>query len=76
MGDSARAVAAMSTALLAQRLPPLPKFDGTPGPGTDRESVYKYSLLLNHFPVDSWMDVFSCQPGFHLGFFVLEGRNS
>jgi hypothetical protein len=38
-GGSAEALTAMSTALLAQQLPPLSKFDGDPGVGANRETI-------------------------------------
>lgn len=41
-GDSAGALAAMSTALLAQQLPPLSKFDGDPGVGDNRETIKEW----------------------------------
>lgn len=36
---SAQAMAAVSTALLAQQLPPLSKFDGNTNPEDDKETV-------------------------------------
>ncbi len=42
MGYSAGAAAAMSSALLAHHLPPLPKFDGGVSLGTERESVKEW----------------------------------
>ena len=40
MGESAGALAtAMSTVFLAQQLPPLSKFDGSAGPGGDKETI-------------------------------------
>ena len=41
-GGSAEALTAMSTALLAQQLPPLSKFDGDPGVGENRETIKEW----------------------------------
>lgn len=42
--ESIRAMAAMSTALLAQQLPPLSKFDGTANTTGDKETIKELSL--------------------------------
>ena len=41
-GGSAEALTAMSTALLAQQLPPLSKFDGDPGVGENKETIKEW----------------------------------